>query len=200
MRGWIGISLRAPRLTIVVIAAVTVVLGVFAAHIRVDSAIENLLPSDDPDRRYYETVRAVFGSEEATVIGLFGDVFTPETLATIDRLSRRLAELDGVREVISLTTVKGAETDELGVRIGPLMRALPRTAEEAVGPEGQVHARPAVRRQPGGGRRAGDRDPRALRAAVRRRVSRPRPRGAGAPRSSPRRAAGSASRSPACRR
>src|SRR5262245_5172684 len=131
MRGWLAISLRAPRLTIAVLAVVTAVLAVFAARIRVDSAIENLLPDDDADRRYYQAVRAVFGSEEATIIGMFGDVFAPESLATIDRLSDRLAELDGVREVLSLTTVKGAESDEVGVRIGPLMRALPRTAEEA---------------------------------------------------------------------
>jgi predicted RND superfamily exporter protein len=131
MRGWLAISLRAPRLTIAVIVAITAVLAVFAARIRVDSAIENLLPDDDADRRYYEAVRAVFGSEEATVIGMFGDVFTPASLATIDRLSRRLAELDGVREVLSLTTVKGAETDEMGVRIGPLMRTLPQNADEA---------------------------------------------------------------------
>ena len=131
MRGWLGISMRAPRLTIAAVAAITLVLGVFAAQIRVDSAVENLLPDDDPDRTYYETVRTVFGSEEATVIGLFGDVFALDTLATIDRLSRRLAEFDGVREVISLTTVKGAETDELGVRIGPMMRTLPRSVEEA---------------------------------------------------------------------
>lgn len=131
MRGWLSISLRAPRLTIAAVAALTLVLGVFAAQIRVDSAIENLLPDNDPDRAYYETVRSVFGSEEATVIGLFGDVFAPDTLATIDRLSRRLGACAGVREVISLTTVKGAETDELGVRIGRLMRQVPRSAAEA---------------------------------------------------------------------
>ena len=62
---------------------------------------------------------------------MFGDVFTPATLATIDRLSTRLATLDGVREVVSLTTVKGAETDDVGIRIGRLMRELPRTDEEA---------------------------------------------------------------------
>ena len=131
MRSWLAVPLRAPRLTLFALAAVTAVLAVCAARIRIDSAIENLLPTDDPDRRYYETVRAAFGSEESTLIGVFGDVFAPDTLATIDRLSRRLAKLDGVREVLSLTTVKGAESEEGSVRIGPLMRALPRTPEEA---------------------------------------------------------------------
>jgi predicted RND superfamily exporter protein len=131
MQRWLGISLRRPRLILTLIGIVTVALGYFAAQIRVDSAIENLLPSDDPDRAYYETVRRVFGSEEATVIGVFDDVFAPATLAMIDRLSAGLGRLDGVREVISVTTVKGAETDEFGLRIGPLMRELPRTDEDA---------------------------------------------------------------------
>jgi predicted RND superfamily exporter protein len=125
------LPLRAPRLTIAVIAAATLVLGIFASRIRIDAAIEALLPTDDPDRHYYQSVREVFGSEEATVIGSFGEVFTPESLATIDRLSKQLAQLDGVREVVSVTTVKGVETDEFGLRVGPVMRELPTTTEQA---------------------------------------------------------------------
>ena len=123
--------LRAPRLTLALIAVVTAVLGVFAARIRIDPAIENLLPSDDAERRYYETVKTVFGSDEATVIGVFGDVFTPAMLAVIDRLSTQLAGLGGVREVLSLTTVKGVDSDELGLRIGRLVHTVPRTPAEA---------------------------------------------------------------------
>ena len=102
---------RAPRITLVALAVVTLFLGVFAARLRIDAAVENLLPANDPDRQYHDRVTAAFGSEEATVVGVFGDVFSPETLATIDRLSRELGALDGVREVISLTTVKGVSSD-----------------------------------------------------------------------------------------
>lgn len=136
------LPLRAPRLTLVGLAAITLLLGVFAARVRLDAAIDNLLPRDDPDRQYYETVKAAFGSDEATVIGVFGDVFSPETLATIDRLSRQIAAFDGVREVISLTTVKGVTSGELGLRVGPLLRNLPRTAEEAAAFRAQVLADP----------------------------------------------------------
>src|SRR5512135_3024331 len=117
----LNLPLRAPRLTLAGLVAITLLLGLFAARIRIDAAVENLLPRDDPDRQYYETVKAIFGSEEATVVGVFGDVFSPDTLATIDHLSRQFAALDGVREVISLTTVKGVASDETGLRIGPLL-------------------------------------------------------------------------------
>ncbi len=141
-RRLLDLPLRAPRTTLAVLLVITAVLGVFAARIRIDPAIENLLPEDDPNRRYYESVKAVFGSEEATVIGVFGDVFAPELLASIDRLSRQLAALDGVREVISLTTVKGVESDELGLRVGPVLRTLPETPEAAAALKAKILADP----------------------------------------------------------
>jgi predicted RND superfamily exporter protein len=97
LRAFLSFPLRAPRLTLLVLAAITLVLGVFAARIRIDAAIENLLPADNPDRRYYEAVKAVFGSEEASVVGVFGDVFSLETLATINQLSRQIAAMRGAR-------------------------------------------------------------------------------------------------------
>ncbi|MDX2166689.1 MAG: MMPL family transporter [Deltaproteobacteria bacterium] len=136
------LPLRAPRLTLAVIAALTVGLGLCAARVRIDPSIDNLLPTHDADRAYYETVKTVFGSEEASVIGVFGEVFTPATLASIDRLSTQLAALHGVREVLSLTTVKGVESDELGLRIGKLVRRLPRTDAEAAALRAKLLADP----------------------------------------------------------
>jgi predicted RND superfamily exporter protein len=142
LRRFLSLPLRYPRLTLAVLTLVTLVLGVFASRIRIDAAIENLLPAHNPDRQFYESVKAVFGSEEATVVAIFGDVFAPETLAAIDRLSRQFADFDGVREVISLTTVKGVESDELGLRVGPLLRELPKTPEEAAALKAKVLADP----------------------------------------------------------
>ncbi|MEW6272854.1 MAG: MMPL family transporter [Thermodesulfobacteriota bacterium] len=124
--------LRAPRLTLVAIALVTLALGAAGRGIQVDSAIENLLPVDDPEHDFYDEARHAFGSEEAVVVGLFADdVFSPGALADIDRLSTDLARLDGVREVLSLTTVKGVESQDGSVSVGRMMRALPATEDEA---------------------------------------------------------------------
>ncbi len=142
IRRLLSLPLRAPRVTLAVLGLITLLLGVFAVRIRVDPAIENLLPADSEDRRYYETVKAVFGSEEATVIGVFGDPFTPDMLAMIDRLSRAVGLIAGVREVISLTTVKGVESDENGLRVGPLLRELPQTPAAAAALKAKVMADP----------------------------------------------------------
>ncbi len=132
MRRLLDLPIRAPRATLAVLLVLTAFFAFFARSIRVDSAIENLLPSNDPDRLYYDGVRKAFGSEEATVIGVFADdVFAPQTLATIDALSAALAKIDGVREVLSLTTVKGVESGDSGIRVGRLMRRLPETPAAA---------------------------------------------------------------------
>src|SRR5690606_8085805 len=104
---------------------------------------ENLLPTGSEDRAFYESVRRDFGSEEANIVAIFADdVFAIPALATIDRISKSLAEIDGVREILSLTTVKGVEMSDFGLRIGRLMRTLPATEEDARALREKVHDSP----------------------------------------------------------
>lgn len=122
---------RYPRSTLLLIVLLTVFFAVFGASVRFDSSADNLLPLGDPERTYYNEVREQFGSEEITVIGLFADdVFTTSTLAKIDRMSKKIEELEGVKEVVSLTTVKGVEMTDFGLTVGPVMKELPETPEE----------------------------------------------------------------------
>jgi len=123
---------RAPRATLALIALATVFFGYFARSLRFDSSVENLLPGNDPERIYYEAVRREFGSEEATVIGVFADdVLSVATATKIAALSAELAAIDGVRDVVSLSTVEEAEVEDGVLRIVPLMRQPPRDAAEA---------------------------------------------------------------------
>jgi predicted RND superfamily exporter protein len=132
MRRLLAVPIKWPRLTLAIMVVLTCVFGFFAREIRVDSSFENLLPTDDPAKTYYDDVKADFGDEEIVVIGVFADdVFTPATLAKIDRLTEQLAALDGVRQVISPTNVQGIEIGYYGLDVGRIMRELPRTAEEA---------------------------------------------------------------------
>lgn len=143
MSRWFHLPVRWPRATLAVMLAFTVVFAVYAARIRVDSSIENLLPSDDPAKLYYDEVKTVFGDEEVTVIGVFAeDVFAPGTLAKIEALSQRLARIDGVREVISPTTVEGIEVTDAGLSVGRVMRELPRSPEAAADFKGRLLGNP----------------------------------------------------------
>jgi predicted RND superfamily exporter protein len=125
----LDLPLRFPRTTLLLAAALTIVLGVFAASFRVDSAVDRLLPAGDADAAYYEGVRRAFGSEEVAVVGVFAeDVFAPATLRRIDRLTRALAQLAEVEQVTSLTTAQRLELAVDGLRRAPLLPALPADA------------------------------------------------------------------------
>jgi len=123
---------RFPRATLAIIAVITAFFAWHATGIRVDSSTENLLPLDDPELTYFYGARDEFGTEEVLVVALFADdVFATATLATIDAVSKQLQALDGIAEVLSLSTVKGAKMTDFGLETGKLMKRLPATAEEA---------------------------------------------------------------------
>ena len=143
MGRFLSLPQRAPRATLAVLLLLTAGFAFLARGIRFDSSADNLLPIGDPERTYYEEVRQEFGSEEITVIGLFAeDVFAVPTLEKINRLTQELEALDGVAEVVSLTTVKAVEMGDLGLRVGPLMQTLPQTAEDAEAFRQRVMANP----------------------------------------------------------
>lgn len=123
---------RNPVAALVLMLAVTGFFGFQALSIRVDSSFDNLLPTDDPDGAYYEQVKRELGDEKIAVVGVFADdVFAPATLAKIDRLSQAFRAIEGVRDVTSLTTIRGAEDTDMGLTVDRVMRRLPRNAEES---------------------------------------------------------------------
>lgn len=141
---WIrNLPLRAPWLTVIVLLGVTGFFGFYAVQIQVDSSFENLLPADDPEGHYYDEIKKELGDEKIAVVGVFADnVFTPETLTKIDALSRQLAAIERVRDVTSLTTIRGAEDTDMGLTVDKLLRQLPRNAAEANAFRDKVLANP----------------------------------------------------------
>lgn len=93
-----------PKSILFLIFLLTGFFAYHARHIRIDSSVESLLPQDDPENRYYEEIRRLFGSDEVGVIGLITDnVYTPATLQKIKRLTEEIKQVDGVESVFSLT-------------------------------------------------------------------------------------------------
>lgn len=92
-----------PRLILILILLVTGFFALHARHIRIDSSVESLLPQDDPESQYAEEVRRLFGSDEVGVIGLVTDnIYTPQTLQKLQRLTTAIEKIDGVESVLSL--------------------------------------------------------------------------------------------------
>ncbi len=102
--GWI---VRRPKLILLLLVLPTAFLALQARHIRLDSSIESLLPREDPEKKYYEEIRQLYGSDEIVVIGLMADnVYRPETVQKIERITEKIREMPEVKSVASLTNAQ----------------------------------------------------------------------------------------------
>jgi predicted RND superfamily exporter protein len=102
-----GLIVRRPKLILLLIVLLTAFFAFQARHIRLDSSIESLLPRDDPEKEYYEEVRRLYGSDEIVVIGLVADnVYTPEALKKIGRITEKIREMPEVKSVASLSNAQ----------------------------------------------------------------------------------------------
>jgi len=71
----------------------------------IDPTVEHLLPAGDADRAVAERVRANFGDADAIIVAVkFDNVFTPQNLDRIERITQRFRALEGVSSVLSLAT------------------------------------------------------------------------------------------------
>ena len=103
---------RRPTLVILLVIGVSVYslmrvfdLPSFTPRLKLDASTETLLPLEDKDRQVFERVRQTFGDSDAVLMSVRMDpLFTPESLARIDELTRRLRQFEGVRNVFSLGT------------------------------------------------------------------------------------------------
>ncbi len=101
-----------PKLTLLLSLAVTGFFAYHARHFRIDSSVEHLLATDDPNKKYYEEIRSLFGSDDMGVIGIVAEnVYTPATLEKIKRITAEVEKVGGVERVLSLTNVLDPITD-----------------------------------------------------------------------------------------
>ena len=97
-----------------------------------DTSIEQMLPSDDPDVQYYQQVRKVFGSDETLllVVRREGGVLAPDLLGALTRLTQRLEHVRGVDRVLSLANAPNVRSADGELHVAPLYDAPPRDAAE----------------------------------------------------------------------
>ncbi len=93
-----------------IILAVAVVTSFFAFHIpqlSIRTSIYDLMIEDLPETARYEAFKEVFGSDEIIrVVIKTGNLFDPVTFRKIQQLSEDADEIEGVRRVISLPSIK----------------------------------------------------------------------------------------------
>lgn len=96
------------------------------SRVRIDSSLEALLPRHSEALDLYERTRARFGSDDVLLIAwLADDLFSPERLAALKRLTQRLERLPGVERVDSLASALNIRVDEDATDINKFLRVLP---------------------------------------------------------------------------
>ena len=103
-----------------------------APKLLLDTSIEQMLPSDDEDVRYYQQIRKVFGSDETLllVVRRADGVIQPDLLATLSRLTKRIEHVEGVDRVLSLANAPNIRSAGGDLNVAPLYEEPPRDAAE----------------------------------------------------------------------
>lgn len=141
--------LARPRTVIAGIALVTAFFAVELRDLRPRVDLRDLMPRGHPYMEIDERLREEFGAGLTAVVAVgasSGDVYDAAILAKIGRLTSGVAAIPGVvpGSVMSLTSprAKALHAEDGGVRVGPLVPSLPRTAEELAALRDAVAAHP----------------------------------------------------------
>ena len=141
------VSSRFPWFVIIAVALLTVFFAMQLGKLRWETDARVYMPKGHPAIVYDEHVERVFGAKDTIIIGIVNDrqgIFNPETLARIDRMTKKIAALDGVIsnrdvDVVSLSTATVFYGDEDSIGSMRIMEAPPQTAGEAEAIKARVY-------------------------------------------------------------
>ncbi|MGD9762135.1 MAG: MMPL family transporter [Candidatus Binatia bacterium] len=129
MRQVIDLVVRFPRIFVFCALVLTAWLGSLASQVRLEGSLESVLPARDPAVEYYTEVRSTFGSDDIAVVGVRApDLFAETTLAKLKRVTERLASIEGVERVLSVTNAVDVAADVFDPP--PLLPHIPPSAAE----------------------------------------------------------------------
>lgn len=111
LRAYVGWVTRHPWLVIAGVVAATALLGAGLPRIYLANERKLQLPGNDPLVKIDDRILEIFGGGKYTLIGVeakHGDVFQPEVLAIVKKITEGVAAIPGVdpKDVVSLTARK----------------------------------------------------------------------------------------------
>lgn len=123
---------RRPGTVLSLILATTIILGFGMANMHVDVDMTDDIPASMPEKAFYDEVGKIFPSDDFLIVAITDahGAFAPETLRQVKEWSDALAEVDGVKNVISISSAGLITGTEAGLAIEQAMPVLPETAEE----------------------------------------------------------------------
>ena len=146
-RRWIETVVRHRMAVLATVLAVTVAAGYSAMKVRFDADIEIWFLEDDENLVRYREFLDRFSSDEIVVLGVFADdIFDPELLGAIDRVTRLAEKAPHAHRARSLTNVKIVQSGSAGeVAIERLIPKLPKTSQQRDDLRARAMANPLLR-------------------------------------------------------
>ena len=131
------------------VMALTLLAAFLARDLRFDTSIDAWFLDDDPMVQSYDAFRERFGADEVVLVAVTveGGVFTPDALASIDRLQTAFAGAPFVADVRSLGDAPLVRREGDAVVVGTLMDQLPRTDAQALLVRARALDSPLIRGQ-----------------------------------------------------
>jgi predicted RND superfamily exporter protein len=119
-----------PRLILALLTGLTLLAGTQLPRLQLDASAEGVLLDRDPERALLDQLATTFGLDEILIVAInTDDIFQPEVLETVERLTDAFWQIDGVVDVISLTTTRDIVGTEDGFSAPLLIDSIPRTPE-----------------------------------------------------------------------
>ena len=113
-----------PRLAALFVLVVTGLLALGIPRLRVDTSAEGFMVDRDPARVVYDRFKAQFGTDSVTLVVLSApDVFSPDALGVLRRVTDQLEVLPGVVRVESLANARHVDVSEFDIDTKPLLDA-----------------------------------------------------------------------------
>ncbi len=104
MKIYTSTILKHPIVTIILMLCLVIGVGSYARDFRLDASADSLLLENDQDLKYYRSINAKYGSADFLVISYSPkqDLYAPETLEDLGKLSDSLLKIERVATVFSI--------------------------------------------------------------------------------------------------
>ncbi len=112
-------------------------------RLNIDPSANRIFSENLPAKLFYDETRELFGGDETLIITIANDdVFSPQSVDTIRRITDRINDLDAVHHVLSLTTAVDIRSVEGGLDISPFFTELDEGSEDLASVRQRVMANP----------------------------------------------------------
>ena len=120
------IILNFPKTILFIIAFITIFFGYNLLSIELDQSFDSMILKDDADLAFYNKVITEFGSDEFIIV-LFKseNLFTPEHLSIIDKITNKIKEIPNINKVKSITNLENIYSQGTDLDIHPLIEKIP---------------------------------------------------------------------------